>query len=391
MRPAGCQREHNVRRSSSSTWLKITLLSIALALTCSNQSVDSSISKQAPSPQSIQCGDFVPRHLPPREPVPQPIYGVTIENAEDHFDRRQNDLVKALQLSQKPTVRLIFNGWSLEDELPTYKNIAQTIRPQSYIMGEILDSSAVKLFSVNCYKYRTAKYVDAITDIDIWEIGNEVNGGWLRRNEDVWSDTEAAEVQEKIVGAYQVVKDAGGKTALTLYYNDDHHGNHCWQFKQEEMFAWTRRYIPETMRNGLDYVLISFYEDDPGKDCRNQQSQDGEDRQFDKKRLKGWQKKPLNPDWLTVFQDLATIFPNAKLGFGECGTKPESKKRVQLTKYYKVINGQLREGLPPDLQSRYVGGYFWWYFKQDMVPADKKLWIYFDDLIKPAPAPPSVP
>lgn len=91
------------------------------------------------------------------------------------------------------------------------------------------------------------------------------------------------------------------------------------------------------MKQGLDYVWISYYEDD----CNN-----------------------LQPDWPQVFQKLATMFPNAKIGFGEVGSIHADKKADYINRYYNMnIN-----------HPNYVGGYFWWYFSQDMVPMTKPLW-----------------
>jgi hypothetical protein len=333
------------------------------------------------------CPSLTPRPVPTPRLVPTPIYGVTIEDIEN-YHKDLTPVLNSLKLSQTPTVRLIFNTWKLEDEITTYQQIAHSIRRNSYVMGMILDSQKVKDVEVSCYKYRTAKYVEGLGgDVDIWEVGNEVNGGWLRKHEKQWFDEEAAEVKDKIYGAYKIVKDAGGQTALTLYYNDDHKGNHCWKFKKEEMLAWARGYIPQDMKDNLDYVLVSFYEDDPDKDCRNEKSLDGEDRKFDKKRIEEWEGKPLDPVWVTVFSDLAVMFKKAKIGFGECGTDAEDKKKTQIAKYYKTIDERLRSQLPDEYKTRYMGGYFWWYFKQDMVPSTKELWWYFNNVIESRPKP----
>jgi hypothetical protein len=333
------------------------------------------------------CPSLTPRPVPEARLVPAPIYGVTIEDIED-YHKDLTPILNSLKLSQKPTVRLIFNPWKLDEEIITYQKIARSIRRDNYIMGMILDSERVKNLDASCYKYRTAKYVEGLGgDVDIWEVGNEVNGGWVRKHETQWFDEEAAAVKDKIYGAYKIVKDAGGKTALTLYYNDDHKGNHCWKFKREEMFAWARDYIPQDMKDDLDYVLISFYEDDPGKDCKNEKSIDGEDRQFDTTRMKEWEGKPLDPDWVKVFSDLAIMFKKAKIGFGECGTDVADKKKTQITKYYQTIDERLRSQLPEEYKARYIGGYFWWYFKQDMVPASTELWGYFNNTIQSRPKP----
>jgi hypothetical protein len=97
------------------------------------------------------------------------------------------------------------------------------------------------------------------------------------------------------------------------------------------------------MKNGLDYVLVSYYEDD----CNNYQ-----------------------PNWQQVFDSLHVIFPNAKLGIGECGTTNANRKAEYITRYYTMNI----------TTPNYIGGYFWWYYRQDCVPWNTKpLWQVLDN------------
>ena len=93
---------------------------------------------------------------------------------------------------------------------------------------------------------------------------------------------------EKMTAAYDIVQQQGGKTALTLYYNQD-----CWDNSDHKMFAWAEANIPEYMKQGLYYVLVSYYEDD----CNG-----------------------IRPDRKSVFQHLGNMFPKSKIGFGETDT-----------------------------------------------------------------------
>jgi hypothetical protein len=65
------------------------------------------------------------------------------------------------------------------------------------------------------------------------------------------------------------------------------------------------------------------------------------------------------------------MFPNSKLGFGECGTTKSAEKAAYVDRYYRRTLD-----VP-----RYVGGQFWWYFRQDMVPMAAPLWKTLDDAI----------
>ena len=190
-------------------------------------------------------------------------------------------------------------------------------------MGEILDSFYVKDISTEHYTARTEEYLNALgSPVDIWEIGNEMNGEWL-------GDTPS--VVAKMNAAYEVIKGKNKTAALTLYYNEG-----CWEKKSNEMFTWARKNVSADMKQGLDYVFISYYEDD----CND-----------------------LQPDWPQVFKELADLFPKSKIGFGEVGTKYAKRKKAYINRYYNLkIN-----------HPNFVGGYFWWYFSQDMVPSSRPL------------------
>jgi hypothetical protein len=98
------------------------------------------------------------------------------------------------------------------------------------------------------------------------------------------------------------------------------------------------------MLSGLDYVLVSYYEGE----CASPTS-----------------------DWPAVFHQLRQLFPNARLGFGEVGAVDTNGQDITdvtvsgpyLQRYYTM---QIAE-------PGYIGGYFWWYFYEDMVPKTKPL------------------
>jgi hypothetical protein len=70
------------------------------------------------------------------------------------------------------------------------------------------------------------------------------------------------------------------------------------------------------------------------------------------------------------------MFPNSKIGFGECGTTT-ANKAAYISRYYKMNI----------TTPNYVGGYFWWYFKQDCVPYTNSLWTTFNNAIATNAAP----
>jgi len=205
--------------------------------------------------------------------------------------------------------------------------IVQPLAAVADLMGEILDSAYVRRFTVARFQQRVNDYLNTWGRlVKIWEICNECNGEWLGRTNDVVA---------KMTYAYDAAKTRGFTTALTLYYNQD-----CWSNPANEMFRWTSSNVPSRMRAGLDYVFISYYEDD----CNG-----------------------LQPDWQQVFDRLGAMFPSARIGFGEIGThgtETEREKAACIQRYYRL---QISH-------PRYVGGYFYWWFSEDMVPFTRYLW-----------------
>jgi hypothetical protein len=253
------------------------------------------------------------------------INGVTIDDVNE-----LDDIVVSLdELSKRPTVRIVFDS---DQPAAYYKEPVERIHKVSFIMGELLDSYDIKDYSVRQYKERTSDYVSSLGNkVDIWEIGNEVNGEWLGNSDSV---------MKKIMKAYRLVKSSGNRCALTLYYNDS-----CRQKPENEMFRWAGENIPGFMRDSLDYIFVSYYEDE----CND-----------------------LQPEWQSVFDSLHVLFNNSMIGIGECGSKFADKKEEYLKRYYSM---QIKT-------PNYVGGYFWWYYKQDCVPKSKPMWKVLDNVLK---------
>ena len=187
---------------------------------------------------------------------------------------------------------------------------------------------------MSAYKHRTDDYLKMFSgSTKLWEVCNECNGEWTG---------ETPDLTAKMTYAYDAVKKRRLSTALTLYYNVG-----CRRDPAREIFSWTNANVPRKMKLGLDYVFVNYYEDD----CRN----------------------PQPPDWQEIFDTLGTSFPNSKLGFGEVGTKRPgfAEKAEYLKRYYRLrINN-----------ARYVGGWFWFCFSEDMVP-DKPLLAVLNEAIR---------
>ncbi len=216
-----------------------------------------------------------------------------------------------------------------------YAAAVRRLHPVSYLMGELLDSSDETSIGVAAYAKRTKAYLNAFgAAIDIWEIGNEVNGNWTG---------PYPVVAAKLAAAYREVAARHLRTALTLYDNAG-----CGDGPAElDPLALSRRYVPAKVRAALSYVWLSYYEDACGS------------------------RAPGARTWTAYFRALHTLYPRARLGFGEIGlTSPVTSRTMRaarsLIRYYY--------GLPIRLPY-YAGGYFWWYYAEDCLPyAARPLW-----------------
>jgi len=263
--------------------------------------------------------------------VPDPLYGVTV----DDVSNVTNIVNSSANLSHMPTTRIVFDYGQAPS---TYTSAVSRIEPVSYIMGELVDSSDMTRYTLQQYHDRTAQYLSALgNQVDIWEIGNEVNGNWTGAYSDVGA---------KIYGAWQQVHAAGKRSELTLWY-DAGCGNGSFEL---DPIAFTNQYVPADMRSGLEYVTVSYYE----TQCNNI--------------------RPSAAALTTLFDQLHSLYPNAKLGFGEIGfpNKVGSNTSVaqSMINYYYGLNLST---------PGYIGGYFWWHYYEDMLPyTTKPLWQTLD-------------
>ena len=135
----------------------------------------------------------------------------------------------------------------------------------------------------------------------------------------------------------------GKRSALTLYYNIG-----CGDGPKElDPIAFTQKYVPAAVRNGLDYVLLSYYEGN----CRGI--------------------RPSAATWTAYFSRLHGLYPRAQFGFGEVGMdKPATTATLaRLGQSWTTTTASIST-------SRITsGGYFWWYYDEDCLPlTTKPLW-----------------
>lgn len=305
------------------------------------------------------------------------VHGVTVT---DDIDIRQssdlNNAIPALtNLSVTPTARLVFtlegSASSKGASASSYLSAVQQIKNSTvsstgqhpYLMGQPVDSSYMLCFGkdkngIDEHNKRWDDYLSTLGQyVDVWEVGNEINGNWLYKsgpNVDIsgmscpWTipDSSNVDVVNRMIYAYNQVKQLGKKAALTLMFcPTDLTG---WN----DPFAWVDTNIPADMLSGMDYVLISYYYAAGTADCAY-----GD---------------PSASDWVSWFKALQTRFPNAKLGIGEWGfstTNPPSNLTALLQEGYS-INPKASLTNP----AAWIGGVFYWNFASTAIPWNNANW-----------------
>jgi hypothetical protein len=270
-------------------------------------------------------------------PAPRPVYGVTLDDTAGISRARLAAEVHALAaLPRRPYVRVVADyGASPADyarALPAIHRVATTIL-------ELGDSSELRGVPPAAYAQWVRRFTRRYAqDVDVWEIGNEVNGEWVG---------PPAEELRRVGLADDAVRAIGGRTMVTVYYNPG-----CFDRRANELFTWLAAH---RLPAALDYVTISYYP----SDCYGY-----------------W---PSQAGWQRVFDRLHARFPRALLGFGEAGTSSRhatQARRIALWRRYRAV--RIRG-------DRYVGLGLWWTWAEDAVPATKPFWHAFAASLRNGP------
>lgn len=318
-------------------------------------------------------------------------YGITIEDTDEPQSIVPTvERIKKETHGKKVAVRIVIDPEHDVNDEEYKKNLATLKQASDMVVALIGDSHDVHKFKdVKSYRKRIDECYKALRQsVDVWEIGNEVNGVWAgweekegARDEDQpWNQKGAdRKVKRDLIGqqikaAYDELlklnKDV--KMALTLYYSGDREkDNPCWDGPEYVMSRWVQDHIKDKdMRARLNYVLVSFYSDD----CPVISADVEEGAR----------------QWAAIFNSLSVTFRNADVGFGEFGPQcryddcktngnrlckdcvNDQAKFIQ--RYYKNYDQRLKESV-----RKYMGGYFYWYGLQDMIPGNTTA---VDELIK---------
>lgn len=247
------------------------------------------------------------------------MYGITVDDC--WYDDTETEAVIAAirDMPVKPTVRIVMSADMSASE---YEELFSQIHEVAYIMACPVDSSEMHLYGdAQAYLDRFRDAFETLAPYtDVWEIGNEINGvAWIGQSPEL--------VVEKVEAANTYIRCQGARTALTLYYPGPE--------DSQELFMWVDENLAESLARNMDYVLLSYYEDDHGG---------------------------FVPAWSEVFPALEHAFPRASVGFGECGNTADSateSSKISMARSYYAME-------PPS--DHFVGGYFWWNWVQDCVP-----------------------
>jgi hypothetical protein len=270
------------------------------------------------------------------------MHGMTVEDVDT------GPLIASLAaFDHRPTVRVVFQPGVGPDY---YRPALTAIQPYADVVGLVYDSTALAAASLTQVKARIAAFLTLGPLVDIWEVGNEVNGEWC--DEGYPSTPRPAATTAKIDAVFDAVKAVGARTALTGIYMPG-----CTEWPSAEMFGWLTANVSIRVKSGVDHAWVSYYEDN----CTGAVY-------------------PLT-HWQALFDRLATLFPNANVGFGEVGYADDRKagpnnprmsnaaKTALMDRYYSL-----------DIDGRFESGGFWWYAYQDVVPhTGNPLWTALND------------
>lgn len=345
--------------------------------------------------------------------------GITIEYL-DKFSQQDLDDFKTNfidKLNKPITIRIVFQNDKTPFDYVTRLQFLQDLNKDSVtgkgivpkkinLMGMILDSFSLKDFEFNkndrgtktytCdswvndganYNKRIYCFTKALNEnIDIWEVGNEVNGSWAN---------EGKTTVDKIAYAIKIaqLQPKPRPTALTLVHQTKL--NKCANDDINQMSVWADKYLfqkdNKIKQTDINYLLVSYYEDncDLGQDAL-QNRRPGET-----------ETDAINRYWNDIFNEFARKYTSVSyVGYGEVGYSSDAKtgsnendysdnksnlkeckvrdqSNVHDDSYYCYCNGENRVcQLKIDLLNKYynlnistpkfVGGYFWWTVQDDM-------------------------
>lgn len=253
--------------------------------------------------------------------------GVTFDTTEGY---KENVNRTAQMANPYGWIRIVFDA---NTSPAVYKALVDYAHQKGLkILGQPVDSSYDKKYTVDQYLAFFKLFVEAFPQIDAWEVGNEVNGEWL-----------TPQIAEKLSKAAAYCKQKGKTTLLTLFWQL----NSC--CPSNAIFNWCDTALDAKTRANLDYVTVSMYVE----------------------------QGPMGLFFDRFMNQLHRAFPKQKLAIGELGywiegqrfwwaydqTDPMGRAMRELCRHYYLAS----------LGYAYsVGGCFWWNYLIEF-KADPKL------------------
>lgn len=202
---------------------------------------------------------------------------------------------------------------------------------QVQTLGQLFDSSIQSGLSLNTYKAAVDRALarPGFSKFTAWEVGNEVNGGWLGSGMSAKIDYAAAQVKAK----------TGKKVFLTFYWYGIE------DTLTTSLFNWIDANITQSIRNNIDVVALSIYVD----------------------------QQPLGFSRELVMTKLADLFPGKMIAVGELGFVDPTVKMVFRESPMTASDDAgaqlyINTNYPASFGTKAaMGGNFWWYYDTQMV------------------------
>lgn len=273
-------------------------------------------------------GALLPRW--PRRAGAGLVKGVTIDRPD--VDPALWPTVVAMAGDREPWARLVFD---LEQPPESYRAAVDAAHAAGVrVLGQFLDSSDMAAVTPAEYEARVRAYLAALPDLDMWEVGNEINGNWL-----------GPDAGAKAAAAARLVKaTTGTRTMLTLY----------WQLGEDtaeaSMFTWLDAELSPEFLADLDEVSVSIWVEE----------------------------HPMGAAFDRVFATLAARLPGVRLLVGELGYGNDDLELRWWWGDPDDPTGAARAAVAADLfgaalDRPWLAGGYWWYYEADAYPVNA-LW-----------------
>ncbi len=169
-------------------------------------------------------------------------WGVTIDRTDNYTSVLDSVAALVAGTDARMYVRIVFDEFVPAADYGPIVSYAQGLG--LHVVGEILDSAAMDQYTLAEFQARVVEYVDGLPGVEVWEIGNEVNGEWLGGDVDAKIEYAAAYVKQV---------DPDDTTLLTLF----------WQIGTGEpasaVFDWAAAHVSPGLLGNVDVIGLSIY------------------------------------------------------------------------------------------------------------------------------------